>query len=155
MAHAGTHNRKLRGRESKHKYSEPEVIQLTYTKKNLEKPARITKRQLGPVLALLQRMAAGGDATTAVDAARLVPVLQRAIATAPAGRPRALRRYIVSRGDGTEAVVQGLVAAAAAAGKAKSTLANALTKGGGVATFAALDENGNPAQTVVRKAEEN
>ena len=150
-----THIRKLHSRRSPRSYASPEVIQSLITAKTSEKPARITRRQLMPVLSLVQRMAAGGDATTAVDAAALVPVLQRAIAAAPPGRPNALRCYVVTQADGSVVQAHGLKAAGRAAGRAPSTVANALNKGRGVARFKVADEYGNPAEIVVRKAEEN
>lgn len=150
-----THIRKLRGRNSPRSFASPEVKSTAFTRPDSEKPARITRRQLGPVLALVQRMAAGGDATTAVDAAALVPVLQRAIVAAPPGRPNALRHYDVKLPDGSVVRAHGLKAAGRAAGKAPSTVANALNKGSGVARFKTSDEYGNPSEIVVRKAKEN
>lgn len=146
-----THIRKLRGRESKYRVIEPTVKPNIFTKEELDKPARLTKRQLGPVLALVQRMAAGGDATTAVDAARLVPVLQRGIAAAPAGRPNALKYYDVTLPDGSTVRAHGLKAAGRACGRAASTVANALNAGNGVAEFAGADEHGNPAVIMVKR----
>lgn len=152
---SSTHIRKLRGSRKTRSYSLPGVSPKLHTKKTIEKPARITRRQLMPVLGLVQRVAAGGDATTAVDAAALVPVLQRAVAAAPAGQPSARVPYSVQMPDRAVHQVVGLRAVAALTGKAVSTIANALTKGRGVATFGAADEYGNPSEIVVRKAEEN
>lgn len=130
---------------------EPEVTERVVTKPRKEKPARASRRQLGPVLALLRRVAAGGDATCAVDAASLVPMMERAVASALPGQPRHRASYVVTLADGSAVQVQGLVSAAKASGKAKSTLANALSIGRGTASFPARDEHGNPAAIVVRR----
>lgn len=128
---------------------EPEVTREVITKPSKEKPARLSKRQLGPVVALLERVALGGDATTAVDAASLLPTLRNAIATAPPGQPRHRKHYVVEQANGSAVRVPGVAEAARLAGKAHSTLANALSQGKGRAEFAAVDEHGNPATIVV------
>jgi hypothetical protein len=146
-----TPRNRLSGRTNPLNNLEPEVTPTVVTKAPKEKPARLSQRQLGPVLLLLRRVAVGGDATTAVDAARLVPVVERALAAAPPGQPRHRASYRVQTPDGAVVQVQGLHGAAKASGKARSTIANALTVGQGTATFPARDEHGNPATITVSK----
>jgi hypothetical protein len=146
-----TPGNKLSGRTNPLSNLEPEVTPQVVTRAPKEKPARLSQRQLGPVLALLRRVAAGGDATTGVDAARLVPVVERALAVAPPGQPRHRVSYRVKMPDGAVLQVQGLHGAAKASGKARSTIANALTVGRGTASFPATDEHGNPATITVSK----
>jgi hypothetical protein len=130
---------------------EPEVTPKVVTRAPKEKLARISQRQLGPVVALLKRMAVGGDATTAVDAATLLPVVERAFSAAPPGQPRHRVSYRVQMPDGAVLQVQGLHGAAKASGKARSTIANALSVGRGTATFPTTDQHGNPATITVSK----
>lgn len=147
----GTHGPRLHMRNRVTEQKTKTVIPKGVTVNDAVKPARITKRQLGPVLALLKRVAQGGDATTAVDAARLVPFVERALAAAPAGQRAARDRYRVTQPTGAAAEYAGLAETARALGRAKSTVANALTKGGGKALFNATDEHGNPAVVEVEK----
>lgn len=142
---------KMRGWESDQRYVPPGVQSLQITDRELAKPPRASKRELLAVLQILQRVAAGGDATTAVDAAALIPIVHRAVSAAPPGRPNAIKNYTVTLPNGTQIVALGLRGAAAACNKAVSTVANALTTGGGKAEFSATDDFGNPAViTVVR-----
>jgi hypothetical protein len=143
--------RRLRQPRKEPRYSSPEVTTQVSTVPKPQKPARLSRRQLGPVLALLRRVASGGDATTAVDAAALVPIVERGLAAAPPGQPRWRCWYSVLDANGYASKVHGLAAAAKAAGKARSTVANALSKGNGAAEFPATDEHGNPAIVLVNR----
>lgn len=142
---------RLRNFEVKTRFASNEVKQKRITIPPKQKPARISRRQLEPVLALLKRVAAGGDARAAVDAARLVPFVARALVAAPAGQPRARCWYGVRLPDGTGQKVQGLRAAARLSRRAVSTLANALSKGQGKAEFSITDQYGNPALVTVER----
>lgn len=115
------------------------------------KPARITRPQVAAVLSLVKRVAAGGDATTAVDAAACIPLLEGALRAAPAGHRAARKEYECRLPDGTVQRVQGLQAVARLAGKVHGTVANAISRGGGVAEFPCCDALGNPARIFIRR----
>ena len=145
-----TSNR-LHGVSPNPSYARQEVTKRPVTAKQAAKPARITKRQLAPVLALVRRVAAGGDATTGLDAAACIPMLEAALAVAPAGQRTARLAYECRLPDGTVQRVEGLRAVAGLAGKALSTVANAIGKGGGKAEFPCHDALGNPARIYIRR----
>lgn len=70
-------------------------------------------------------------------------------AAPPTGRPRLA--YVVTEPDGRSHAVQGLEAVCILTGKARSTIANALTSGGGAAQFPKRDANGNPSFVTVAR----
>jgi hypothetical protein len=78
-------------------------------------------------------------------------LVERGLAAAPIGYRKARVYYEAQMPDNVAARVHGLVALAKLTGKAKSTLANALSQGRGTASFPATDEHGNPATITVSK----
>lgn len=146
-----TPGNRLRGRQPLLNYLEPEVPTRKVPKAKVAKPARLTRRECEPLLALLRRVATGGDTTTAVDAMTLIPLVERGLAAAPVGHRKARAYYDARMPDNVSARVHGVEALAKLTGKAKSTLANALSQGKGTATFDATDEHGNPATITVTR----
>ena len=133
------------------RYASNELALRPVNKAAAEKPARITRPQVAAVLSLVKRVAAGGDAATAVDAAACIPLLEQALRAAPAGHRAARKEYECRLPDGTVQRVQGLRAVARLAGKAHGSIANAISKGGGAAEFPCADALGNPARIFVRR----
>lgn len=143
---------RLTGRRPSPAYADPAVGKRGATAIDPAlRPARINRRQLGLVLAVLRRVAAGGDATTGVDAAALVSVVDRCLAAAPAG-PRTGRQWFSIQWPSGKVERQlGAAAVAARIGRSKSHTQNVVSRGKGRGEFACVDDNGNPARIVVEK----
>lgn len=114
-------------------------------------PARITRCQLGLVLAVLRRVAAGGDATCGVDAAALVPVVDRCMAVAPVGQKPGRQWFSITWPSGKVERQLGAKAVSERIGRSRSHTQNVVSVGGGRGEFACVDEHGNPAVIVVER----